>query len=85
MQQYWLSVDGRPSLYGVVFSSYSIGQFIFIPLVAEFLDRFRMRPLLLLSVTINIIGNLIYMGAASVSGDGGQVIKEKRERRGETA
>lgn len=74
VQQYWASVDGKPALYGLVFSSYSIAQFFFIPLVAEYLDRRNMRGMLVFTVGLNIVGNLIYMGAASANGQSGQAL-----------
>lgn len=65
VQQYWLSADGNPDLYGLVFSSYSIAQFLFILLVANYLDKNPMKKMLIVTVFVNMIGNIIYMCGAS--------------------
>eukprot|EP01111_Echinosteliopsis_oligospora_P008433 TRINITY_DN2409_c0_g1_i1.p1 TRINITY_DN2409_c0_g1~~TRINITY_DN2409_c0_g1_i1.p1 ORF type:complete len:478 (+),score=111.75 TRINITY_DN2409_c0_g1_i1:153-1586(+) len=67
--KYWEHVGGTLSTYGLVFSTYSIAQFIFIPFVSEWLDKHPMKTMLIITIGINIIGNVLYMAGASVHND----------------
>lgn len=47
-----------------------MSQFIFILFVAEYLDKNPMRNMLIVTIFVNLVGNVIYMSAAS-TGSGG--------------
>jgi MFS family permease len=47
-------------LFGFVFGCYDLSQFLFTPVFAFLADHFGLRITIIISVVLNIVGNIIY-------------------------
>lgn len=57
----WRSITGgNPAHYGFAFGCYDLTQFLFIPMFGKISDTCGMKSALIMTLTLNILGNLMY-------------------------
>ena len=60
IEEYWLTLGGEPSAYGVVFGSYALAQIISSPIFGYLADRRGTKFALCVSIIVNACGNALY-------------------------
>ena len=60
IEEYWLTLGGEPSVYGVVFGSYALAQIVSSPIFGYLADRRGTKFALCVSVVVNACGNALY-------------------------
>lgn len=75
---YWVILnDGTSnskSTISVIFATYNMGQVIAMPIVGYFMDKYPAKPILVITLILNILGNIIYSLAATWSSPAALVI-----------
>lgn len=60
IEEYWLTLDGEATAYGIVFGSYALAQIISSPIFGYVADRRGTKFALCVSIVINACGNALY-------------------------
>lgn len=60
IEEYWLTLGGTPSAYGVVFGSYALAQIISSPIFGYLADRRGTKFAVCISIIVNAFGNALY-------------------------
>ena len=60
IQSYWSITGGNPAYYGFAFGCYDLTQFVFIPLFGKISDSCGMKTALIVTLSLNILGNVMY-------------------------
>lgn len=60
IEEYWLTLGGEPSAYGVVFGCYALAQIISSPVFGYLADRRGTKFALCMSIVVNACGNALY-------------------------
>ena len=60
IQSYWSITGGNPAHYGFAFGCYDLTQFLFIPLFGKISDTCGMKFALIITLSLNILGNVMY-------------------------
>lgn len=60
IEEYWLTLGGKPSAYGVVFGSYALAQILSSPIFGYISDRRGTKFALCISIVLNAFGNALY-------------------------
>lgn len=60
IEEYWLTLGGEPSAYGVVFGSYALAQILSSPIFGYLSDRRGTKFAVCVSIVLNAFGNALY-------------------------